>query len=329
MKHLDTGNLIRSIGLGLLAMLGATLATQADTAAKHVVYVGAQQPDTDTSYKQFAQALSRATARRPTPLRLEYLHVPISEHAEKKLALAQAFRNKPNVLIAPTAATALAAVQVPHPDSTVLFVSAPDPVRVGIVPSMRSPGPGVTGVSMADDWHHKRLELLRDAFPKPQRLGVLLDREWVKSEDFDVQVAQPAKSLGFDATAFFADTAAQASQVLQSAQARRMQAWYIPRNYIAHVAHKEIIQALSELKVPAMHATEQAVAQGGLMAFAQDVPAASDLLADLTVRVLRGEAAGKIPVQRLKKFVLAVRPREEPGTPQMQPAIIRRADRVY
>jgi hypothetical protein len=66
-----------------------------------------------------------------------------------------------------------------------------------------------------------------------------------------------------------------------------------------------------------------------LMAFAQDVPAATEMLADLTLRILRGEDAGSIPVQRPKKFILAVRPRDEPGVPQIHPSVIRRADRVY
>jgi putative tryptophan/tyrosine transport system substrate-binding protein len=333
----DTAVFGRPIGLAAallatlcgLAWLAAPADAQLANPANRVVYVGSDTADTDTRFKELAHALTRMNAGLNTEMRLEYAHVPISKLDVKKLALAKVLSSQPTVLIAPTASTALAAAQLPRTGTSVVFVSAPEPVRAGIAQSMRSPGPRITGVSTADDWHLKRLELLRSAFPKGRTLGVLSDRAWAANEDFDALIGQPAKTQGYQATLFLADKPEEAVRVLQSAKARRMDAWYIPRNFIASLAEKQIIEELRRLQVPAIHATEQEVANGALMAFAQDVPAATEMLADLTLRILRGEDAGSIPIQRPKKFILAVRPRDEPGAPQIQPSVVRRADRVY
>ena len=262
------------------------------------------------------------------PLQLQYARVPVMPIEEKKHHLATLLAGRPAVLVAPTAATALAAVQVPR-TTAVVFSSAPDPVRAGIVRSLQQPGGRVTGVSRADDWHAKRIELLRDAFPRGRRLGVLLDRDWARNENFEALIGQPARSFGYSATPFLADSADEAADVLASAEAQAMDAWYIPPNYIAYIARATIIKHLQRTRVPAIHATEQEVAQGALMAFAQDESFAAATMADLSLRILRGEDAGGIPVQRARRFVLAVRPRAEPGAPQIQPSVIRRADRVY
>jgi putative tryptophan/tyrosine transport system substrate-binding protein len=309
-------------------LMRPTVFAAKSSGTKRVVYVGAESAETDTRYHQFSQAMKSLLTKTELAVQINYVKVPVMAPEAKRRELMPLLAARPDVLVAPTAATALAAIQQPR-SSSIVFASAPDPVRAGIVKSLRQPGPQITGVSLADDWHAKRIELLRDAFPRGHKLGVMLDRAWAKNEDFKMLIEEPAKSFGYVANAFLSDTAEEAVRVLQSTEGRRMSAWYVPRNLISFVAEKQIIEQLRRMQVPAIHATEQEVANGALMAFAQDIPAANEMLADLTLRVLRGEDAGSIPIQRPKKFILAVRPRDEAGTPQINPSVIRRADRVY
>ena len=53
---------------------------------------------------------------------------------------------------------------------------APDPVGTGFVSSLARPGGNITGLSvMAPDLDGKRLELLKEAFPKVARVAFLWD----------------------------------------------------------------------------------------------------------------------------------------------------------
>jgi putative ABC transport system substrate-binding protein len=56
----------------------------------------------------------------------------------------------------------------------IVFGAASDPVGAGIVSSLARPGGNITGLSnIAQDLHGKRLELLKEAFPKVARVAFL------------------------------------------------------------------------------------------------------------------------------------------------------------
>ena len=59
----------------------------------------------------------------------------------------------------------------------IVFAAASDPVGTGLVSSLARPGGNITGLSlMAPDLDGKRLELLKEAFPKVARVAFLWDR---------------------------------------------------------------------------------------------------------------------------------------------------------
>ena len=56
----------------------------------------------------------------------------------------------------------------------VVFAAAADPVGSGLVPSLAQPGGNITGISnVAQDLYGKRLELLKESFPKTTRVAFL------------------------------------------------------------------------------------------------------------------------------------------------------------
>ena len=317
---------------GLAIVCGALWAArgsgQRPAEAAIVVYVGQRSPQEDGGFQRFEAALMRASANLAVRPHLKYAQVTVGEEDHMTRSLAQVLSTAPTVVITPTAGTALAAVRLPR-QSAVIFSTYPDPVRWGMAESMRAPGRRATGVSLNDTLNAKRLELLRDAFPNIQRVGVLLDSGLARREDFESLAVRPAAALGLAAQAFVADSVAELDTLMHSAEARRMDAWYIPPTYIAFLAEAQVIAHLQRLQVPAIHATEREVARGALMAYSQDNSFVAEALADLTVRVLRGEDPGQIPIQRPKKFTLSVRPREGEGALPIHPAVVRRADLVF
>src|SRR5262245_12892351 len=78
----------------------------------------------------------------------------------------------------------------------IVMANTDDPLGSGLVESLAKPGKNITGLSsMSLELDGKRLELLREAFPKVRRLGVL----WYTASDSGFrETVTASQTLGFD-----------------------------------------------------------------------------------------------------------------------------------
>jgi len=78
----------------------------------------------------------------------------------------------------------------------IVFISISDPVRIGLVESLRRPAGNVTGVANAPaDLNAKRLEILKDALPSLRRVAVLARSGNVNSQAHLDQTLKAAAAL--------------------------------------------------------------------------------------------------------------------------------------
>jgi ABC-type uncharacterized transport system substrate-binding protein len=315
--------------LFVIALFGPALVrdTPRPVPKPRLVWVGTSSAASDSGYQRFVQALARQPAAR-RDVQLDYQSVRDQGPQAAQQDLARRKGPPPAVWVTPTADTARA-VRAQHAEHKLVFASYLDPIRLGLVTSLRTPGAHATGVLLDDDLHAKRLELLRDAFPAARVVGVLLDRSWAESRDIHAALTAPGQALGWSVRVFFADEPEEVDALFNSAQVDNIHAWYIPATYIAYRAEPAIRQHLARLRQPAIHTSAGEVARGALMAYSQDTAFAYEMLAELATRVAAGEDAGSIPVQRPLRFVLSVRPRDEPLPLRIHPSVIRRANRVF
>jgi putative tryptophan/tyrosine transport system substrate-binding protein len=319
-------------GVGLAVVATYVIRSQ-PTSPPLILYTGAQPKAEDKGFALFESALRERLRARGMEAKIEH-HWARPEPTPMVTDMQAAFRRGPQVLIAPSGDHATVAMRerlarglesrVP-----IVFASYPDPVRRGIVRSLDRPGGLTTGVSVHDTWHAKRIELLRDAFPSIRTLGVLLDRSYTTYTDFERELALPAQRFGIVTKGFIADNAGELDRVMRSAAAAQVDSWYIPPTWIAYAEERAVLGHLRRLGRPAMHVTDGEVERGALMAYEQQTRFAYAAMADLTLRILRGEDAGNIPVQRPWRFTLSVRPRDEPEALRIDPSVIRRADRIH
>jgi putative tryptophan/tyrosine transport system substrate-binding protein len=294
-----------------------------------VAFVGAQPMGQDPTYQSFRQALSQVDPRYLARIRLHYVQGSDVDTDRLRKAVDEAWSGHPRVLVAPTGdSAAMAAARAGANQGSLVFATYLDPLRQGLVDSLRRPGRRTTGVSLADHLHAKRLELLHDAYPAIQRVAVLVDRYWLPAYDFDAEMGVAARRLGLQLALHVADSANEVDRVFLGTAAAAAEAWYIPPTYVAYLAESRIIEHLRRLQQPAMHATVDEVVHGARMAYAQDTAFAFEALARLTLRVASGEEAGQIPVERAKRFELAVRV-DRAAERRMRPMVIKRADRVF
>jgi putative ABC transport system substrate-binding protein len=315
-------------GLGLLAGLVADTVPVAWP--MRLLFLGYQGEAADAYFGRFKTTLA---ARHPTlfeHMRFDYVQGAEDDETVLPARLKQALGGAlpAHIVLAPTHRTALIAKSLVSPVPLV-FASHPDPVTAGLIEVAMPRRQAITGVSQADQLSGKRIELLHDAYPALHKLAVLADRYWLDTELADGKIAAVAARHGMSLSAVAAETEADVRRVMGAAGAADFDAWYIPASYVAYVAEAAIIERLRALKVPAIHATTGEVKLGALMAYAQDTSFVTDALADLVARVLAGEDARTIPIERPRRYVLAVRADAEALALGMSPAMLRQADQVY
>jgi len=188
----------------------------------------------------------------------------------------------------------------------IVFGTAGDPVRLGLVASLARPGGNVTGLSnQSTDLPGKRLELLRSVVPSLRRVAVManvgspigvLEMNEVRAaagplglEIVSLEIRRPDDiSVAFESLKGGADALYVVTEPLVNSNRVRI-------NTLANVA-----------RLPTMHGERVYVEAGGLMSYA---PNTSDLFrraAEQVDKILRGAKPGDIPVEQPTKFDLVI-----------------------
>ena len=212
----------------------------------------------------------------------------------------------------------------------IVFAMASDPVGSGYVSSLARPGGNITGLSlMAQDLDGKRLELLKEAFPKVARVAFLWQPSGSRGQLALTQMEAAAKALGLklqslpvrsldDFESEFARAKRDGAQALITA----------PSPLIATQRH-QVLDFAAKNRLPAMYPESEFVEVGGLMSYA---PNNADLwrrAADFVDKILKGTKPAEIPVEQPMKFefVISLIAAKQIGV-TVEPNVLVRADRV-
>jgi putative ABC transport system substrate-binding protein len=321
---------VRLIGSAIWAMLfaGIFLTSDSGPASRpiRIAYVGAWTAVSDLSHQKFLAAFKQAHPDLFSRVAIDYVQVP--DTSSGGALVERALLRRPALVLAPTADSALMA-RARAGDTPVVFSSYLDPAKLGLVDAAVPHKRPVTGVSLADGLDIKRMELLRAAFPTVKTVGVLVDQSWLDAVDFSALQDDARQRFGFSLRYLLADSVADFEALALRPEIAGLDAWYVPGTYVAYLAESQILVLLRQLRKPAIHSTVQEVKNGAVMAYEQDSSFVFAALADLVARVLAGEDARTIPIERPRRYVLAVRADAEALALGMSPAMLRQADQVY
>lgn len=289
--------------------------------------MGRKSPAADGSYASFTKALHKSDAALARQLEFRFVDVESRIGHDPRKSLLQAMSPKPALLVAPNGEFAkLAAYNVA--DVPILFASYVQPVQAGIVKSMLKRSEAITGIWISEHLDGKRLEILRDAYPDVRTVGVLMDASWRQLADRLAPVELAARELGLTARIFVAETPEAVEEVLDHPDARGLDAWILPRSYVAVLATPMVVNRMRQWHKPLIVGNTADVLAGAPLSYATDTRFIWPTLASLSRRILTGEAAGQIAIQRPQRYVLAVRTGPETGLPPPSAAIVRMADVV-
>jgi putative ABC transport system substrate-binding protein len=169
---------VRRIGLAVLILSLVPLAAEVQTTAK-VYRVGVLASSTEANFepsvKVFREALQTAgwVEGRNLTLNVRY---PGEQYARLQELATELVELKVDVLATLGTPAPLAAKRATT-TIPIVMESLSDVVSTGLVPNLARPGGNVTGVSgFAPELSGKRLELIREIFPRADRIAVLANR---------------------------------------------------------------------------------------------------------------------------------------------------------
>jgi putative ABC transport system substrate-binding protein len=206
-----------------------------------------------------------------------------------------------------------------------------DPVADGLVSSLAKPGGNVTGLTMFfSELNGKRIQLLKEAFPKVTRVAYFFNRENSAAGDDSFSYAEAAvKTLGIRLQAVDvkgADDFESAFKAVKSAGAQALTFTADP----FFVTHRDrIIDLVAKNRQPATYAYTDFVEAGGLMSYAPDINDNWRRAAVFVDKILKGAKPADLPIERPTKFELVInlKTAKQLGL-TIPPNVLARADRV-
>jgi putative ABC transport system substrate-binding protein len=225
----------------------------------------------------------------------------------------------------PSRAAKLATNTIP-----IVFTQVSDPVAEGLVASLARPGGNITGLSqVGPELAGKRLELLKEAFPRIARVAVLrTSRSRSSVAQFkETQVA--AKAMSIEVQSLEWRSFDEIDGAFRAAAMERADALIVLQSAFMNTHRTRIVDLATQNRLPTMFAETTHVESGGLMSYA---PSFFDLhrrAAFYVDRILKGAKPADLPVEQPKKFELVInlKAAKQIGL-TIPPNVLARADRV-
>jgi putative ABC transport system substrate-binding protein len=205
-----------------------------------------------------------------------------------------------------------------------------DPVRTGLVASLARPGGNVTGLSIqTPELAPKRLELLKEAFPRLARLAVLWNvANPVKVLDWQ-ETQAAAKALGLGLQSLEVRAPADFARVFDTAAKDRADALIVFADGLTNAHLRQILEFAATTRLPAMYPFREYVDAGGLLSYA---PSYTDLFRRAAVyvdKILKGTKPADLPIESATTFEFAVNMKTAKALGlTIPPSLLMRADQV-
>ncbi|MDP2602290.1 MAG: ABC transporter substrate-binding protein [Deltaproteobacteria bacterium] len=212
----------------------------------------------------------------------------------------------------------------------IVFSAASDPVGTELVSSLARPGGNITGLSiMAPDLDGKRLELLKEAFPKVARVGFLWEPSASRGNLPLTEMEAAAKSLGVKLLSLPVRSLDDFESAFARAKRDGAQALITTPGLLVNTQQRQVLDFAAKNRLPAMYPESEFVEAGGLMSYGSNQADLWRRAADFVDKILKGTKPADIPVEQPTKFefIVNLNAAKQIGV-TIPPNVLVRADRV-
>ena len=212
----------------------------------------------------------------------------------------------------------------------IVFAAANDPVGTGLVSNLARPGGNITGLStMAPDLDGKRLELLKEAFPKVARVAFLWQPGGARGNLPLTDIEAAAKALGLKLLSLEVRSLDDFEGAFARAKKERAQALITTTGERINTQQRQVLDFAAKNRLPAIYHYSEFVEAGGLMSYGPDNTDLSRRAADFVDKILKGAKPADLPVQQATKFEFVINLKAAKQTDlTIPPNVLGRADNV-
>jgi putative ABC transport system substrate-binding protein len=245
------------------------------------------------------------------------------------LLAAELVKLKVDVIVTTAEMGARAARQATKTTPIVLTTGA-DLVKSGLAQSLAKPGGNITGLSvLEEDLSGKRLDILKEAFPKMKRVAYLWNPSAVVVNPSLDQAKAIAQAVALQLRSYEVYTLAEIEKAFADMSKARPDALFVILSPLMTLNSKRIVELALEQRLPGMYPTNQFVEEGGLMTYGPRIDDMYRRAATYVDKVLKGAKAGDLPVEQPTKFefVINLKTAKQIGV-TIPPNVLARADKV-
>ncbi|PYN73043.1 MAG: ABC transporter substrate-binding protein [Candidatus Rokuibacteriota bacterium] len=208
-----------------------------------------------------------------------------------------------------------------------------DPIAAGFIASLAKPGGSITGLTqITGELDGKRLELLKEAFPKVSRVAVLFDPGSAAQEGIgtlrDTRMAAEAlgvKLLSLELRGPNPDLGG----AFRTATSERVGALLVAPGPATELHRKRVVDLAAKSRLPAMYGSNEFVDLGGLMSYGPSQPDLFRRAATHVDKLLKGAKPADLPVEQPTKFELVINLKTAKALGlTIPPSVLGRADQI-
>jgi len=219
---------------------------------------------------------------------------------------AELVRSKVDVLVVASTPAALATQKATR-TIPIVFVGVTDPVGAGLVESLARPGENITGfTNVAAVLSGKRLELLKEIFPKVSRVAVLWDPQVLGSVPQWKESQLPGRELGMQLYSMEVSSADKYESAFNAAIKAGSTALAMTLNPLANSHQKRVVDLATYHRMPAIYPRGDFVDNGGLISYGPIFALEGHDAARHVAKILKGAKPAELPVEQPSKFEMIV-----------------------
>jgi putative ABC transport system substrate-binding protein len=213
----------------------------------------------------------------------------------------------------------------------VIGATASDLVGQGLVASLARPGGNLTGftISTGAELYGKRLELLREAIPRLDRVAVVRNPRNETTRASLPAIEAAARILGMELELVEVTDARALERALGNLAGRRPGALLTVADAFLWSQREQVVTAAARHRLPGMYPEVEFAEAGGLMAYGPDIADNFRRAAGYVDRILRGARPGDLPIEQPSTFRLVVNLKTARALGlAIPPSVLARADEV-
>jgi putative ABC transport system substrate-binding protein len=258
---------------------------------------------------------------------LEYRYAEGKYERLPELAMEFA-REKVDVIVTTSSTSAQAARKATR--TIPIVMTSGSPVERGLAESLAKPGRNVTGLSvLVSDLSGKRVELLKEGFPKITRVATLWSPRSSEAVIGLKETERAAHALAIQLHLVKVQTREDIEKAFVALPKANVNALLVVLSPQVTLHSKTIVDLALKQRLPGMYPTRQFAEEGGLMAYGPLIEDLYRRAAAYVDKILKGAKPADLPVEQPTKFefVINLKAAKQIGL-TIPPTMLARADKV-